>query len=230
MSEWLLGLASATWLGVLTSVSPCPLTTNIAAVSYLARDPARPRHALWSGLWYAAGRSAAYVAISAALSAALLSTPGVSLFLQERMNRSLGPLLILVGLVLLGAVRLDLSWSAGGERLGALARRSGAAGAAGLGAVFALSFCPVSAALFFGSLLPLALVTASTVGVPLAYGVGTALPVLLFAGLLAAGVRSLGRAFGAAQRWERWSRRGTALVVIAVGIYCTLVCTVGVGP
>lgn len=228
MSEWLVGLASALWLGILTSVSPCPLATNIAAVSFIARNPDKPRHALWSGLWYATGRSVAYIAISAALSSALLTIPDASLFLQEHVNRWLGPMLIVLGVLLLAAVRLNLSWNVGGDRLGTQARSWGGAGAALLGAAFALSFCPVSAVLFFGSLVPLALLTASAIGVPLAYGIGTALPVLFFAGLLTAGAQSMRRWFDAAQRWECWSRRVTALVFVVTGAYCTVVYTIGV--
>lgn len=50
-----------------------------------------------------------------------------------------------------------------------------------LGVLFALSFCPVSAAIFFGTLIPLAL--------PSVYGIGTALPVFAFAILIATGAR-----------------------------------------
>ena len=30
-------MAGALWLGVVTSISPCPLATNIAAISYIGR-------------------------------------------------------------------------------------------------------------------------------------------------------------------------------------------------
>ena len=37
-----IGIASAFWLGILTSISPFPLATNLAAVSYKGRDVGRP--------------------------------------------------------------------------------------------------------------------------------------------------------------------------------------------
>ena len=37
MTEITITLISALWLGILTSISPCPLATNIAAVSFLAK-------------------------------------------------------------------------------------------------------------------------------------------------------------------------------------------------
>ena len=42
---------SAVWLGVLTSISPCPLATNIAAVSYLGKQVKTQRGVLLSGLF-----------------------------------------------------------------------------------------------------------------------------------------------------------------------------------
>ena len=36
MISWL-ALGSALWLGIVTSISPCPLATNVAAISFLAR-------------------------------------------------------------------------------------------------------------------------------------------------------------------------------------------------
>src|SRR5690606_29058241 len=45
----------------------------------------------------------------------------------------------------------------------------------------ALTFCPVSAALFFGSLLPLAVSEKSAWLVPALFGFGSAAPVLAFA-------------------------------------------------
>jgi len=183
---------------------------------------------LGGGLLYALGRAVAYVALGALLLAGLMSAPGVSIFLQRHMNRIVGPLLILVGLFLLEVIRVRLpAWGRMGERLQERLSSHGMWGAAPLGALFALSFCPVSAALFFGSLLPLALQTESPVLIPTAYGVGTALPVVLFAVLIALGARGLGLAFKRVTGIERWVRRVMAVIFLGVGVYMTLVYTLG---
>jgi cytochrome c biogenesis protein CcdA len=101
-------------------------------------------------------------------------------------------------------------------------------GAGLLGMVFALSFCPVSAALFFGSLLPLAIKYESSVLLPSLYGVATGLPVLLFAILVALGAQSLGRAFNKLTRIEWWARRITGAVFVVVGVYYSLTFIFGV--
>ena len=103
------------------------------------------------------------------------------------------------------------------------ARKAGLWGSFLLGIVFALSFCPVSAALFFGSLVPLAVRNESAVLLPTFYGVGTALPVVVFAFVVALGAHSLGRLFDQVTRVARWARRVTGIVFIGVGIYLSMV-------
>ena len=79
----------------------------------------------------------------------------------------------------------------------------------------------MSAGLFFGGLVPLALEHRSPLWLPALYGLGTGLPVVVFAVLVSAGVAWAGSAFHRLQSVERWARRATALVVIAVGLYYT---------
>ena len=220
-SLWL-AVGSALWLGILTSISPCPLATNIAAVSYVGRQVGSARATLLSGALYTAGRTLAYALLGAAAVWSLMSMVAVSSFLQGIIHRLLGPLLIVVGLLLLGVFQLSLPGGGFSERLKRRVDRSGVWGAGLLGIVFALSFCPVSAGLFFGGLLPLAVEHRSPLLVPAVFGVGTAVPVAVFAVLLAAGVSWLGSAVDRVQILERWARPVTALVLIGVGVWETL--------
>jgi threonine/homoserine/homoserine lactone efflux protein len=77
----------------------------------------------------------------------------------------------------------------------------------------------VSAALFFGSLVPLSLERESWVVLPGLYGVGSALPVVVVALLIAMGSRSLGVVFEKLTVIEKWGRRLTALIFLVVGLY-----------
>ena len=217
-----LAVGSALWLGILTSISPCPLATNIAAVSYVGRRIGSARAILASGVLYTAGRTIAYVALGAAAVWSLMSMVEVSAFLQGSAHRLLGPLLIVLGLLLLGAVRLSAPGVGVSDRLRQRVDRWGLWGAGLLGIMFALAFCPLSAGLFFGGLVPLAADHGSPLLLPAFYGVGTALPVAGFAVLLAAGVGWLDIALAKVQVFERWARRVTAIVIIGVGIYETL--------
>ncbi len=223
MSGLAIAAVSALWFGILTSVSPCPLATNITAISFVGRRTGSTVGVLATGLLYTLGRATVYVVVAMLLVSSLLSAPAVSLALQTWMNKLLGPILILVGMVMLGLIRLNLKGRAMSEGIQHRVERWGILGGFALGVLFALSFCPVSATLFFGSLLPLSIKHGSGFLLPLLYGVGTALPVVAFAVILAFGARWLGKAFERITRIERWMRLGTGLVFIAVGIYMSLV-------
>jgi len=218
-------LGMAFWLGLLTSISPCPLATNIAAISYVGRRAGSVRGILSAGVLYTLGRMITYLAIGFIVTKGLLSIPHLSLFLQTNMNKILGPLLIVVALVLFGF--MDFSIGKGGlsDRLRQRVDRAGIWGALILGILFALTFCPVSAALFFGSLIPLAVRHSSVVTVPSLYGMGSAVPVLVFAVVMAVSVRAVGRFHARLTAVEIWIRRGMAVIFLGTGIYMTLVHT-----
>lgn len=217
-----LTLATALWFGILTSISPCPLATNIAAISFISRKVGSLRAVLLSGLLYTLGRTAAYVALGAVIMAGLLASGEIALFLQRYLNQILGPALILVGMLLLGLLQTTASVSLVGSGLQERASKGGVGWAALLGMLFALSFCPVSAGLFFGVLIPLSTANQSMFVLPLLYGIGTAVPVLVFAALIAFASQRLGSAFNRLTQIERWVRRITGLVFVLAGIYYSL--------
>ncbi len=227
MQAFYLEIFSALWLGILTSISPCPLATNIAAVSFLARDLGSSKRVLLSGFLYSLGRMIIYVAIAVLAVASLLSLPEVSFYLEMHMNKIIGPLLIIVGIILLDVLPISFSTSFVSGSVQDKAGKWGLWGAGILGIVFALTFCPLSAALFFGSLIPLAIESKSSVLLPSVYGVGTALPVVAFSVLIAFGVKSLGRIFDRLTQVEKWARKLTAIIFIGAGLYLLMKSLVG---
>jgi cytochrome c biogenesis protein CcdA len=228
MTELILGAASAFWLGILTSISPCPLATNIAAISFVGRRVGSPSRVFLTGLLYTAGRTLTYLVLGVLLVSSLLSAPYFSHYLQKYMNKALGPILILVGMVLLELIRINFSGSGVSAKMQKRVDALGMWGALPLGVIFALSFCPVSAALFFGSLIPLAVSRQSGFVLPSAYGVATGLPVLVFAVLIALGAKRVGAAYNKIVPIEKWTRRITGAVFILVGIYYCLTHIFGV--
>ena len=222
MWEYALGATSALWLGILTSISPCPLATNIAAISYIGRRVDNVRYVFLTGLLYTFGRTLAYLALGVLLVAGVLSIPQVSLFLQTYMSKLLGPILILVAMFLLNLIHVGFAGSGMSNTMQKRVDALGIWGALLLGIVFAMSFCPVSAVLFFGSLIPLSVSVNSSVLLPAIYGVGTAVPVLIFAGLIAYSAQSVGKAFNRLTQIEWWARRITGLVFLALGLYYSL--------
>ena len=222
MQSFYLDIFSALWLGILTSISPCPLATNIAAISFVSRDMGSSRRVLWSGFIYSAGRMFAYIAIAVLAVASLLSLPETSFYLEMYMHKIIGPLLIAVGIILMDVLPISFSTSFFSNSIQQKAAGWGMWGSGLLGIVFALTFCPLSAALFFGSLIPLAVDAKSSVIMPLVYGLGTALPVVAFAIVIAFGLKSIGKVFDKLTQMERWIRTLTALVFIGAGLYLLL--------
>jgi cytochrome c biogenesis protein CcdA len=219
MTEILIGFASALWLGILTSISPCPLASNIAAVSFLSKKITHPPLVFISGLTYTLGRMVSYAALGWIIISSLLSVPQVAQFLQKYMGKALGPLLIITGLFLLEIITLRLlSLSLSAKYHNKLVE-AGAPGAFLLGFIFALAFCPISAALFFGSLIPLSLNNKTGALLPFIYGIGTGLPVLLFALAIALGVTSMSHWFRKITKLEFYTRRITGWIFILVGLY-----------
>lgn len=212
----IVAIFSAFWFGILTSISPCPLATNIAAISFLSRRLSQPMR---TGLAYTFGRMASYVVLGGIIIGSLTSVPVLANFLQRYMNKALGPILLIVGLFLVDIIRFNLpSLSISQERQKKLAH-SGARGAFLLGAIFALSFCPLSAGLFFGSLIPLALNNSFGFILPFFYGIGTSVPVVIFAIGISLVVRSFSRWFDKAAMLERYTRKITGAIFILIGIY-----------
>ena len=224
MDTFVLAMGSALWLGILTSISPCPLATNIAAVSYIGKRIDKPLKVLLAGKLYTLGRTISYFVVAFITVKSIAATPAVAMFLQSNMNQFLGPVLIIVGILLLDFI--PWPWTGGGGVSASLqekVNRHGILGALLLGLLFALTFCPVSAALFFGSLIPLAVRHESSILLPVIYGIGTALPVVMFSALIAFATHRVSRAFNILTRVEPWMRRLTAVVFILVGGYYCLI-------
>lgn len=215
-------LATAVWLGILTSVSPCPLASNIAAVSFISRRITQRNTVLLSGIVYTLGRSLTYSILGVLIVKTLIDVPILSDFLQRYVNKILGIVLILVGMILLDLLRVSLPMPSVSENVAKKLAEKGISGPLFLGVFFALAFCPVSAALFFGGLIPIAVKAQSGIGLPLIYGIGTGLPVLLFAFLVAAGAGYINNLYYRITRIEFYTKKVTGIIFILVGIYYAL--------
>jgi cytochrome c-type biogenesis protein len=215
-------LVTAVWLGLLTSVSPCPLATNIAAVSFISQRITQRNIVFLSGILYIVGRSLAYSILGILVVKTLVDVPILSDFLQRYINKILGIVLILIGMVLLELFRIPLSLPSISENVARKLVDKGAIGSISLGVLFALAFCPISAALFFGGLIPIAVKARSGIVLPLIYGIGTGLPVLLFAFLVAAGTSYINNFYYRITRIEFYTKKVTGIVFILVGIYYAL--------
>lgn len=215
----LTGFLSALWLGIMTSISPCPLATNIAAISFLSKRVTHPVFVFLAGLAYTLGRMFSYVILGLLIIKSVLAIPAAAQFLQKYVVKAMGPILILTGLVLLEVIKLKFSGLTLSEKHRNAFVEAGAPGAFMLGMFFALAFCPISAAIFFGSVMPLALSHKIGVILLFIYGIGTGLPVLFFAVAIAMGVSSLNKWFSKLTALELYARKITGVIFILAGLY-----------
>jgi cytochrome c biogenesis protein CcdA len=240
MVAYALYIAAALYLGVLTSISPCPLATNIAAISYVGRKVGDSRWVMTAGLLYTLGRCLLYLVLAVLLATTAMSIPAVSLFLQKYMHLVLAPIFLILGMFLVGLITFSGGGAMMSDRMQKRIDAMGIWGALLLGILFAVAFCPTSAAWFFGLLalilgseagaitavmakigiiLPQASLPLGTIVLPLVYGIGTALPVLLVAFLLAYSVQSVGKTYNMLSKIEWWARQITGWIFVLAGVY-----------
>jgi len=211
---------SALFLGLLAAISPCPMATNIAAVAYVSRRVTDRRYAVMTAALYTLGRMISYSVLGILIIMAGLEIPGLASFLQDFGEEILGPLLIIVGLIMLNIDRL--SFSLGGGKLSSIGGKVADLGMIGgllLGILFALAFCPYSAVLFFGVLIPLALKATGGVTLPAVFAIGTGLPVLVFGMLLSIGVSRVSTWLNTLTRAEKIIHVVVSIIFIGIGIY-----------
>jgi threonine/homoserine/homoserine lactone efflux protein len=209
---------SALVLGLMTAISPCPLATNITAVGFISKDIENRHRVFLNGLFYTLGRAISYTAI------ALVIYLGVDQFsfsgvFQQYGEKLLGPVLIIIGLFMLGVIKIKFPGMNGLTDKMQSKTKWGYLDALLLGVFFALAFCPYSGVLYFGMLIPLTVSSASGLYLPIIFAIATGIPVILFAWLLAYAISGLGNVYHKIKTFEIWFRRVIAVLFILVGIY-----------
>lgn len=214
-----LPILTAFLLGVLTSISPCPLATNITAIAFISKDVRMPKHTILSGLFYTLGRGVSYTLLALLIYFGISSFAIASIF-QGWGDKVLGPILIIIGLVMFGLIKINLKGSS--ERMDKIKIwlvGKGYLGSLTLGMLFAFAFCPYSGVLFFGILIPMTLKSVSGLLLPIFFALGTGLPVIVFSFLIALSVKMVGKVFNVVSKIERYLRYCVAVIFIIVGIY-----------
>ena len=218
-------ILSAFVLGLMTAISPCPLATNITATAYISKNISNKRKVFLSGILYSLGRGFSYTAIGLILYFGA-SKFHIARFFNQHGEKYLGPLLIIIGLLMLNIIKLNfLGKSNFQEKLSEKFKDKGLIGSFLIGMVFALAFCPYSGALFFGMLIPITITNANGLYLPLIFAFGTALPVILFTYLLAFATAKIGVFYTKIAKVELVMRKLAGIVFILTGLYYILIFT-----
>jgi cytochrome c-type biogenesis protein len=209
---------SALILGLMTAISPCPLATNITAIGFISKDIESQRRVFYNGLIYTLGRAVTYTLIGLAFFFGA-SQFKFSIFFQTWGEKLLGPLLIIIGLFMLGVLKLKIPGVGSLTEKMENTTKGGFWGVLLLGIVFALAFCPYSGVLYFGMLIPMTISSAGGLYLPLVFALATGIPVIIFAWLIAYSVGSIGKLYNRMKTFEKWFRRIIAGLFIVVGVY-----------
>lgn len=217
-----LPLLSAFILGLMTAISPCPLATNVSAIGFIGKDIENRNKVFYNGLIYTAGRAVTYTALAAVifLGADQLALSG---WFQQYGEKILGPLLIIIGLFMLGVIRIKFP---GVSRYTKPYQEKGVSTfweVFFIGILFALAFCPYSGVLYFGMLIPMTLSSSLGLTLPLIFAIATGIPVIIFAWLIAYTVAGVGKLYNGLKVFEKWFRRVVAALFIGIGLYYVIV-------
>ena len=218
-------IVSAFILGLMTAISPCPLATNITATAFISKNISSKRKVFLSGLLYSLGRGFSYTSIGLILYFGA-SKFHIARFFNQNGEKYLGPLLILIGLIMLNIIKLNfLGKSNFQEKLSEKFKDKGLLGSFLIGVVFALAFCPYSGALFFGMLIPMTIASADGLYLPIVFAFGTGLPVILFTYLLAFTAGKVGIFYNRITKIEKIMRTVAGVVFILTGLYYVFIFT-----
>lgn len=213
-------LLSAFILGLMMAISPCPLATNITAIGFISKEFKNKRAIFLNGLLYTLGRTISYTSLAVILFLGVSTFP-IARFFQLYGEKLLGPLLIFIGIFMLNIIKINIGWL---NRVPGsfIKNKKDASGwnALFLGIIFALAFCPYSAVLYFGMLIPMTI--ANGLYLPLAFSIATGLPVIIIAWLLAFSISSIGGFYNKLKVFEKWFRYTVAVVFIIVGLFYTI--------
>lgn len=212
-------LLSAFLLGILTSISPCPLATNITAVAFISKEIKTVKHILFNSLFYTFGRGLSYTLLAALIYFGVSSFSIASIF-EGWGDKVLGPILIFIGLLMLGVIKININLkNEKTEKLKFWLSKKGYFGSVLLGSMFALAFCPYSGVLFFGVLAPLTVSAPEGLLLPIVFSLGTGLPVIIFSLLIATSLKWVGSAYKTTQKIEKVMRYIVAATFIVAGAY-----------
>ncbi|MFZ2286828.1 MAG: aromatic aminobenezylarsenical efflux permease ArsG family transporter [Bacteroidales bacterium] len=214
---------TAAILGLMTTISPCPLATNISAIGFISRDLTDRGRVFLNGLVYTLGRAITYVGIALIIFFGA-SQMDISGWFQRWGEKFIGPVLILIGLFMLDFIRLKLPGGMGSftEKIGEKGRKS-YLNTLLLGILFAMAFCPYSGVLYFVMLIPMTVASPEGLYLPVIFAIATGIPVIIFAWLLAYAVGNVGKMYTRIKDFEIWFRRVVAVLFIGVGMYYIIV-------
>ncbi|WP_042472253.1 cytochrome c biogenesis CcdA family protein [Bacillus ndiopicus] len=170
-------IVAALLLGLIGAAAPCQLTGNISAITLYGNRTIQKDASSGVIAAFIMGKIVVYSAIGlfAWLFGQTFETALTAYFPLFR--KSIGPLLILTGLVLIGVLKLKFLNRLTSYMPSKLIK--GKLGSFLLGASFAIAFCPTMFVIFFVWLMPIVASTSYGIVLPAIFGSATSIPLII---------------------------------------------------
>ncbi|MBQ1884340.1 MAG: sulfite exporter TauE/SafE family protein [Bacteroidales bacterium] len=215
-----MAILTALLLGFLMILDPCTLFTSIAAIGYIDREMQNRRRVLITGLMFVLGKLLTYV---------LLAIPFImgaqTATVHELLHHWGEPLLcafmMLCGILLLVVGHHHHDHDHGVSKwLQTVDDKSSWLWAFMLGIFFAIAFCPHRLVYFF-TMVDTAITLSAPLNwiLPIVFGLGTGLPIMLIAWLISYSAISAQSLSDKLRRFEKWFRYACAALFIGYGLY-----------
>lgn len=210
-----LPLLTAFVLGLLVAINPCQLAINVSALSYEYKNGKR-----WiEGLSYTLGRTITYTGlgwITMCLIGGGKNVEGLQ-HLLSKAEEIVPFVLVILGLYMLfRALHHHHHDGENCHNSGLMIRRSGPLGAMVLGMTLALAFCPESAVFYFGMMIPLSMNCSVGVFVPLVFGLGASIPVILISWIMLKTIDKARKISMMFEHFQQWLNGITGLLFIVI--------------
>lgn len=212
---------TALLLGLFTAVNPCQLITNITAIGFIGKNMKSKKRIFLYGVLYILGRVLSYTSLGALL-IYMLHSGLDTLHLQATVSQwgewLLAPLLLAIGILMLLDNHLH-TCKLGKNMTNKAEWLRGAWGSVFLGMVFAMAFCPASAFMFFGLLIPMSATTTGGYALPALYAIATGLPVIVVLWIIARSMSNISGIYTKIQALQQRLNRFVAILFILAGLY-----------
>lgn len=214
-------LLTAFILGLLTALNPCQLAISVSALAYEYRSG----KGLYAGLLYALGRTVTYTLLAWILMCLIGGGRNIEGF-QSFLSKAeiiLPYVLIIIGLFfLMRSLHHHHHHDDNCHNSGTIIRRNGPLGSLILGITLAFAFCPESAVFYFGLMIPLAMNSAVSIFIPLAFALAAAVPVIIIAYIMNRAVDKAQKISHTFEVFQQILNGVTGVLFIAIAIFLLL--------
>lgn len=211
-------------MGLLFSLEPHALMTNIAAFAYIGQDAINRKLVFRNALFYIVGRTISYGLIGFVFW--FMMRQGILIDSIAHIISHYGlyiivPFMFIMGFFLIFHIHLPHIHFKIDKYNQKYVRQP--LGSFALGALLSLAFCPANALLFFGFVIPMTVNSSSGILLLILFALITAVPVVIIAWIIAFSVSKMPTIYSKFQRYNKVVRRlvGVLFVLIALALMFT---------